>query len=123
MVFPDPQPGRRGQEEGRKDRPCVIVLRTTVDKNGHTFVRVAPITHSEPEHDALAIEIPLTVKQYLGLDSERSWVILDELNEFVWPGFDIRPLGGKPQGYAYGYLPPALFNQLLRKLGTLYRRR
>jgi hypothetical protein len=134
MAFPDPQSGlvisygylwhrehRRGQEEGRKDRPCVIVLKTSVAENGDTIVRVAPITHSEPEDGALAIEIPVPVKRHLDLDTERSWVILDEMNEFVWPGFDVRQLRGKPQGYAYGFLPPALFGQLLRKLGMLWK--
>jgi len=134
MAFPDPQPGlvisygylwhrehRGGQEEGRKDRPCVIVLKTSVAASGDTLVRVAPITHSNPGDDALSIEIPAAIKRHLGLDSDRSWIIVDELNEFVWPGFDVRPLRGKPQGYAYGFLPPALFAQLLRKLGSLYR--
>jgi hypothetical protein len=99
----------------------MIVLKTSVAENGDTLVRVAPITHSEPEDDALAIEIPAPVKRHLGLDSERFWVILDEMNEFVWPGFDIRRLRGKPQGYAYGFLLPALFGQLLRKLGVLWQ--
>jgi len=134
MALPDPQPGlvisygylwhrkhRRGQEEGRKDRPCVIVLKTFVAENGDTVVRVAPITHGAPGDDALAIEIPAPIKRHLGLDSERSWVILDEMNEFIWPGFDIRRPRGKPQGYAYGFLPPAFFGQLMRKLGVLWR--
>ena len=132
MTFPDPQPGlvisygylwhreyRRGREEGRKDRLCVIVLKTFTGESGETMIRVAPITHTEPEDEILAIEIPPTVKRHLHLDSERSWIILDEFNEFAWPGFDLRPLRGKPVRYAYGFVPPVLFDQLLRKLAVL----
>jgi hypothetical protein len=57
-------------------------------------VAVVPITHSQPRDPNAAVEIPLPVKRHLGLDSEHSWVILDELNEFAWPGFDLRPIKG-----------------------------
>ena len=36
-----------------------------------------------PPIQDIAIEIPTKVKQHLGLDSERLWVILDDLKEFV----------------------------------------
>jgi hypothetical protein len=38
---------RRGQEEGDKDRPCMIVL-TAEDAAGETMVTVLPITHTPP---------------------------------------------------------------------------
>jgi hypothetical protein len=38
---------------------------------------------------SVAVEIPLRVKEHLRLDSERSWVILNEVNVFTWPGFDL----------------------------------
>jgi hypothetical protein len=41
-----------------------------------------------PRNPLLAIEIPLKVKQHLGLDTKPSWIVVDEFNEFVWPGFD-----------------------------------
>ncbi|MDI3470888.1 MAG: hypothetical protein OJF62_002951 [Pseudolabrys sp.] len=79
-----------------------------------------PITHSPPRDPALAIEIPLRVKQHLGLDDQRSWVILDELNEFIWPGLDIYPIPGKQPGqFAYGVLPPVLFKQIRDKILAL----
>ena len=52
----------------------------------------------------------------LGLDSERSWIICDELNEFIWPGYDLYPVpAGRPGQFDYGFLPPALYDKV-RKL-------
>lgn len=58
------------------------------------------------------MEIPIRVKQHLGLDDEHSWVILDEVNQFAWPGYDLRPIPGKQGEMAYGFLPPRLFDQI-----------
>lgn len=80
---------------------------------------VVPITHSAPRDLNVAIEIPLAVKTHLGLDSERSWVILDELNEFAWPGFDLRPIKGDDGRIDYGFLPPKLFQRLIEKFTEL----
>jgi mRNA-degrading endonuclease toxin of MazEF toxin-antitoxin module len=124
MAIPNPDPGlvisyaylwRRefeaGQEEGRKNRPCVIVLSVEKHDSG-TQVTVAPITHSPPSSGMPCLEIPSRVKQHLGLDDDRSWVILDEVNQFVWPGYDLRPIPGKQGDMAYGFLPPRLFDQI-----------
>ena len=75
----------RGQEEGRKDRPCAIIL-VTADAQGDRSVTVLPITHAQPPDPALAVEIPAATKQRLGLDDERSWACLTEANRFIWPG-------------------------------------
>ena len=112
----------RGLLEGRKDRPCAIVLAVDhpdPETGGHKQVAVAPITHSPPEDMNVAIEIPLRVKQHLGLDSERSWVILDEVNIFTWPGFDLRPIRRGETRIDYGLLPPKLFDQLIQKFTRL----
>ncbi len=129
MAFPEPQPGlvisyaylwhhehRAGRDEGVKDRPCVIILVVQQESDGTMMVRVAPVTHSAPDSPATAFEIPPAVKRHLGLDSERSWIIIDEVNEFTWPGFDLRPLPGSRESFAYGFLPPRLFDSLIRKL-------
>ena len=122
MSWPAPQPGLvirysylwsgealTGQEEGRKDRPCAVVLAIT-DDGGRTRVYALPITHSPPASGEAAIEIPPVVKARLGLDGERSWVVLTEANVFAWPGPDLRFLRGKgPESSAYGFLPPGLF--------------
>jgi hypothetical protein len=71
---------------------------------------VLPITHSPPFDPASAIEVPSETKRRLGLDTERSWIVISEGNEFVWPGPDLRPRpGGDLSTIAYGFLPPGLF--------------
>ena len=51
------------------------------------------------------------MKAALGRDDALSWICLDELNVFAWPGYDIRPIPGGER-YDYGVLPQALFNQV-----------
>jgi len=73
----------------------------------------SPITHTPPERPDDAIEIPTATKQRLGLDTERSWIVISEVNEFVWPGPDLRPLPGRDQStIVYGVLPPKFFDHV-----------
>jgi hypothetical protein len=96
-----------GHEEGRKDRPSVIVL--AVERGGDALlVTVLPITHSAPKNAETAVEIPQGVKRHLGLDDARSWIVVDEGNEFLWPGYDLRKRADADT-YDYGFLPPRLF--------------
>ncbi|MGA0545858.1 type II toxin-antitoxin system PemK/MazF family toxin [Brevundimonas sp. VNH65] len=131
MLLPDPVPGLvisyaylwrdealRGQEEGRKDRPCVVVL-AVEEANGRKVVTVAPVTHTPPAHPQSAIEIPAATKQRLGLDGERSWVVAADLNRFVWPGVDLRPVRQGAKTYAYGLLPAAFYIQLRDRIVAL----
>jgi hypothetical protein len=98
-----------GREEGVKDRPCAIVM-ALVDEDGDKEVLVLPITHSPPANPADAIEIPTLTKSRLALDGERSWIMITEANEFVWPGPDLRPVPGRDTStIAYGPLPPRFF--------------
>lgn len=103
---------RKGRDEGTKDRPCVVVLAVDYDETGATIVTVAPITHAPPGSPGSAIEIPAAVKANLKLDAARSWVVVDETNEFVWPGFDLRPIPGDHRRFDYGHLPPRLFARI-----------
>jgi hypothetical protein len=99
-----------GREEGQKDRPCTIVAPLRTDDNGETRVLVLPIMHTPPDHPRLAVEIPATVKARLQLDETRSWTVLSEWNEFIWPGPDLRRLpGASDASVAYGMIPPGLF--------------
>lgn len=77
-----------GQEEGLKDRPCVIVL-SVEDKDGERIVQVAAITHTPPRRPGDAVELPAQTKQRLGLDDARSWIVTTELNRFTLPGPDL----------------------------------
>jgi len=120
MAIPDPEPGLvvhfnylwsndfdRGREEARYPRPCAIVLSYRRTADGVTIVLLAPITHFAPRGGDRAIEIPQAVKKQLGLDDLRSWLMIDEVNETAWPGYDLKT---NAQGqYAYGFIPPTLF--------------
>jgi hypothetical protein len=105
MPIPAPEPGlvicyaylwhyehETGHEEGRKDRPSVIVLAVERQADDSTLVTVLPITHTAPADPGGAVEIPAPVKRHLGLDDGRSWIIVSEGNEFDWPGYEF----GKP---------------------------
>lgn len=104
---------RVGREDGAKDRPCGIIL-TRTTKAGSTVAYVLPITHTPPLKDEDGIEIPQATKRRLGLDSERSWIITTELNQFTWPGPDIRPTATGE--YLYGYLPGTLMRLVLEQV-------
>jgi mRNA-degrading endonuclease toxin of MazEF toxin-antitoxin module len=98
-----------GQEEGVKDRPCAVVM-SIAGRADSARVIVLPITHTPPARGANAVELPPAVKRRLGLDDDRSWVVLDEANRFTWPGPDIRPFDGRSgRTVSYGFLPPELF--------------
>jgi hypothetical protein len=124
VKIPTPEPGlvvsyaylwhdehKAGREEGRKERPAVVVLTVERESDDATIVVVLPITHGPPAHPAMAVEIPLAVKQHLDLDDSRSWIVVSEGNEFIWPGYDLckRP---RTDRCDYGFLPPKLFNEV-----------
>lgn len=126
MSFPEPKPGQvirysylwkreydNHQEEGVKDRPSAVIMVTKND-DGETLVTVLPVTHTPPSDPTLAVEIPRQTKQRLGLDDERSWIVLSEANRFIWPGPDLRMAKpGEPLSVVYGYLS-ANFFELIR---------
>ncbi len=133
MSLPKPEPGlvirysylwhaehREGREEGVKDRPCAIVLAIENQDHGQPRVVVLPVTHTPPKDPALAIEVPSVTKSRLGLDADRSWVVLSESNEFFWPGPDLRRNKGKgDSSVAYGLLPPAFYAEIKRRFVAL----
>jgi hypothetical protein len=110
---------RAGIEEGSKDRPCAIVIATRTE-DGDIVVTVAPITHSPPIRAQNAVELPMEVKRRLHLDAERSWVVCSELNRFVWPGPDLRPVSRqRPGDFVYGTLPAPFMRQVFERLAAL----
>jgi hypothetical protein len=110
---------RAGREEGSKDRPCAIVIASRTE-DGDIVVTVAPITHSPPLRALDALELPADVKRRLRLDERRSWVICSELNRFVWPGPDLRPVSRqRPGEFVYGTLPAAFMRQVFKRLTAL----
>ena len=101
-----------GREEGIKDRPCAIIATVHKSADGETRVLVLPVTHSAPARGVASIEIPATIKRSLGLDADRSWIVLAEWNEFVWPGPDLRPVPDTDGDSAYGMLSRAFFARM-----------
>jgi hypothetical protein len=90
------------------------------DHHDHTQVLVVPVTHSPPASLAEALEVPAAVKRHLGLDTERSWIVLNESNLFEWPGPDLRRVGDSGDAsVAYGFLPPRFFAELRRRFVAL----
>jgi hypothetical protein len=134
--WPVPQPGlvirysylweseaQKGREEGVKDRPCAIIL-VARDEDGDLRVQVLAVTHTPPADTSAAIEIPAVTKARLGLDSGRSWIIISELNEFIWPGPDLRPaVSGDLGSVAFGFLPPGLFRVVRERYLALHAAR
>ena len=134
MALPTPEPGlvlnyaylwhdehRAGQEEGLKDRPSVIVLCVTREQDQAQVVTVLPITHAAPRDATSAIEIPRAIKAHLRLDDARSWIVVAEGNDFIWPGYDLRKVLTSDD-YAYGFLPPRFFAQIVDAVTTLYKK-
>ncbi len=102
----------KGQIEGRKNRPALVIAISVIEANDIATVYVLAITHSPPSQNTDAIALPLPVKRKLGLDEEPAWIVTTEANAFSWPGPDIRPISiGR---IVYGYLPEALLAQAIR---------
>lgn len=122
MPLPRPEPGlvlsyaylwrhehNRGREEGTKARPCAVVT-------------VAPITHRAPADPARSVLLSAAVKRHLRLDRAASWIVADEVNRFLWPGPDLRPVSRRePERFAYGFLPEDVFDRLRERLIALHR--
>ena len=100
-----------GAENGAKARPCAIILATeTID--GRLAVALVPITHS-PQKAGEGLPIPTKVAKHLGLDGQPSWVVVTELNRFLWPGPDLAAVPRKePASCVYGVIPSAFFEQI-----------
>jgi len=135
MPIPQPEPGlvisysylwrhehSNDLKEGRKTRPCVIVL-AVEENDGEKIVTVVPITHTTPNNLSCAIEIPLKVKQHLKLDDNQSWIMIDEVNQFTWPGYDLRPTPNNKTRYDFGFIPPKLFDKIKTALLNLFLER
>ena len=95
-----------GQEEGRKDRPALVLAVAIHVRGDESRVLALAVTHTPPAHPDEAVELPGDIKSQIGLDADASWVNTAEANEFVWPGPDIRPVPGRsPPTVVYGRVP------------------
>jgi hypothetical protein len=58
------------------------------------------------------------------LDADASWIVLDEVNEFIWPGVDLRPVSrAKPGVWTFGVLPSEMFDEIRTKLRAVLQQR
>jgi len=135
LSYPAPRPGlviryrflwsreaKAAATEGRKDRPCAIVVAVPRDQHGDIRVVVVPVSYKAPHDDDAGIELSAVVKEALGLDAEACSVVLDEMNVFSWPGYDLRPIAGTDR-VDYGVLPQQMFEQTRRGVVELDRAR
>lgn len=105
----------RGKEEGRKDRPVLVLALSATERQGTTQVLVLAITHSAPKVPTDAVTLPRPVRNRLGLGEQDSWIVTTEANAFVWPGPDIRPVPGKrPATTIYGRVPDGVLQEAAR---------
>jgi len=130
MPLPDPKAGmvvnfrylwsreqEQGQDEGRKDRPCLIV--GVLGEGAERRVLLAPISHTPPHDAETAVEVPHETGQRIGLDDDRKWVMCAEMNISEWPGFDLMPRRGGTKtddNRIFGHAPKALVTKAQRTL-------
>jgi phenylpyruvate tautomerase PptA (4-oxalocrotonate tautomerase family) len=102
---------QKGRIEGQKDRPCAIVMAAYTQGSETRRVIIVPITHTRPRKATDAIEIPHKIKKHLGLDDERSWVVINEVNRVSWDDGGINPaIPG--ERWEYGALPQSFVKQI-----------
>jgi hypothetical protein len=127
-VIPDPEPGlvihyeflwshedRRGLQDGVKRRAAIVVA--VLQEGNNKRILVAPITTARPIDPNSVIPMPQKVRENLGLNAPESWVVVDELNSFVWPGSDLYPLPfGARNNFSYGTVPLKFLEQINTRL-------
>ena len=134
MPLPRPEPGlvirydylwlaeTRSARAAGKERPACLVA-TLDDEADPRLVLILPITHSQPRGGAVGVEIPHLVGQKLGLDDARCWVVISEANVDFWPNAGLAPLPGRRGVFAYGFLPPTLFENVRSRFLKLIEER
>jgi len=134
MPLPRPEPGlvirydylwlreRGSARTSGKERPACLVA-TLNEETNPKLVLILPITHSRPRGDTVGVEIPAKVCERLGLDDARSWIVISEANVDFWPNAGLAPVPGRRGAYAYGFLPPALFQTVRQSFVTLFEAR
>ena len=102
-----------------KERPAVIVLAVKRSDDGKYRVAVMPIMHTPHSDPSKFIEIPQKLKAHLKLDYEKSWIVIDEINEFEWTGYDLRKVPDGRTDWEYGQMPPRFYEILIARLREL----
>lgn len=104
-----------GEEDGRKDRPCLVIV--SEQRGESRRIIVAPIT-SQNFADATSLKVPPPFITQLGL-KPGSAIVASDLNAFNWVSPDVRMRGKKHTHY--GRLSSSLTDSVLaaaQKLGS-----
>lgn len=82
---------RRGETEGRKERPVAVGVR--MPRPDGDLVLFFPITTQQPEASRFEVEIPAMEKRRAGLDTDlRLWIVFDEFNtDIIGRSFYLEP--------------------------------
>ena len=126
MPLPRPEPGlvirydylwfrqSPSTHKSGKERPACLIA-TLDDDIDPRLVLILPITHSTPRGETVGIELPHDIARHLRLDDARSWIVVSEANVDHWPNPGLAPIPGKRGVFAYGFLPPALFEKVKKE--------
>ena len=69
-----------GREEGRKDRPALVLALSVKEEDGSTQLLVLAITHTARADPETAVAIPHEVKRRIGLDDVPAGIVTTEAN-------------------------------------------
>lgn len=106
----------KGISHVQKDCPC-LVLAVSEQQRDSLTVTVAPIQPFAPPNPAQGVMLPDGTHTRLALEGAQSWVMLTEVNRFIWPGPDLCTVPNTdPPSVVYGVLPPRLFDDIRTQL-------
>ena len=85
-------------------------------ENDETAVIAAPITPTPQPPGSGAIPLPPETQRRLGLDEPPCWIGTREVNRFIWPGPDLRPIRKEDRiDWMYWLLPLGLRKEIQRE--------
>lgn len=82
------QAGER--DDGVKTYPTAVLMATEIS-DGVVVAYALGISHRPPRKQERALQLPMKLQKWLGLDDDPCWIYTDQMNVFTWPGPDLRP--------------------------------
>ncbi|HEY8190675.1 MAG TPA: hypothetical protein VIF12_08310 [Micavibrio sp.] len=108
-------------ERDFSEKPATHGIVLSVEEEvGDKIVIVAALADAKRK-DGECIELPEATRVRLGLPSPRYWIILSEINRFVWPGPDLRSVSPLTDD-GLSAIPPALFETVKSTMRALSKR-
>lgn len=111
---------QKGYVHGLKDRACFVVVATKAKDDGSRRLILAGVSHRPPTPEDKAVNIPVKVGKYLGLDDQRSWIKTNNVNVVNCPK-DRVPVGFLPvkdqqSEFIHGKLPRVMREELVGRV-------